>query len=45
MEIIIPFKKITAVQNEVVLSYLKVRGLNFLAVIFCGDYSYYLCIW
>ena len=32
--------KTTAAQNDVALSYHRVRGLYFLAVVFCGDYSY-----
>ena len=31
--------KISISQNEVVLSYHRVRGLYILAVILCGDYS------
>ena len=30
----------TAARNEVVLRYHKVRGLYFLAVVFCGDYNF-----
>ena len=32
--------KTTAVQNEFALRYYRVRGLYFLAVVFCGDYIY-----
>ena len=36
--------KIAAGQNDVALSYHRVRGLYFLAVVFCGGYSaFYIC--
>ena len=31
--------KTTAARNEDALSYLRVRGLYFLAVVFCGNYT------